>query len=227
MENLIASTTGIFVAEICTLPICTIKTNYQVNGGTIKDNIKQIYLRNGIWGFYRASFPSIASQIVSTSLKYSLYQKMNQIRPPQNQFERMQNGFVGGIGGTLISHPIDVWKNYMQRNEKITINFTKLYSGLSQSLIKTSVLYTLLFPTYDFYREKTGSTFIAAPLTTFTVSGIIQPIDYLKVRWMAGKFEKVEIKELYRGYHLMVARSIPHFMIGMWITEKIKENLIS
>jgi hypothetical protein len=225
MENLIASTTGIFVAEISTIPICTIKTNYQVNSGSIKDNIKQIYSRNGFWGFYRASLPGIASQIVSTGLKYSLYQKMNQIRPPQNQFERMQNGCIGGIGGALLSHPIDVWKNYAQRGEKLTLDFKKLYSGLSQSLIKTSVLYTMLFPTYDFYREKTGSSFIAAPLTTLTVSGIIQPIDYLKVRWMAGNFERVRISELYRGYFLMIARSIPHFMIGMWVTEKIKESI--
>jgi len=46
MENILPSLIGTFFAEIFTLPICTVKTVYQINSNlTIQQTIQQIYQR--------------------------------------------------------------------------------------------------------------------------------------------------------------------------------------
>ena len=73
-KNAIYSSIGTGISEIVTLPICTIKTNFQnTNSISIISTIKDIYLREGFKSFYKASFPAIFSQIFSTSSKYVLY----------------------------------------------------------------------------------------------------------------------------------------------------------
>ena len=135
---------------------------------------------------------------------------------------------VGGILGSLFSHPIDVWKNYLQRNEYFNwtcFNFKVYYQGYSASIYKNAVLYSCLFPVYDFYKIKFDSVYLSSIATTLTVSTIIQPFDYYKTVKMSGVATKehFKLKNFFRGYGLMVFRSVPHFVITMVITEKIKQ----
>lgn len=55
-KHVVESSLGTGVAEILTLPICTIKTNYQnTNKVSILETISQIRSNYGIRGFYNAS----------------------------------------------------------------------------------------------------------------------------------------------------------------------------
>ena len=139
------------------------------------------------------------------------------------------NGLVGGILGSFFHHPIDVWKNYAQRNEYFnwkSFNLKLYYQGYSASVYKNAVLYSCLFPLYDYYKTKFDNILISSVLTTLTVSIIIQPLDYYKTVKMAGskvKFDLFNIFQFSRGFSLMLARSIHHFFITMTITEKVKK----
>ena len=226
------------VAEIITLPICTVKTVYQNNPlFNTKQTIKYIYTQSGYKGFVQAFGPSITSQILSTSTKFAFYEtlKHNRSTEKNDLLNNSLNGMLGGLFGSVITHPFDIWRNYKQRNisyvDHVKKNYNLLkngqfglgkfitqtfYAGYKGSIGKNIVLYGSLFPLNDFYKSHFNSVLISAPLTTLTVSCLIQPFDYYKAVKMAGN----NIGSSYfRGFHLMLARSLPHFLITMGLTE--------
>jgi hypothetical protein len=75
-NKIISISSATFIAEIITLPICTIKTIYQNNNhlNTVQ-TIQKIYSENKLKGFFNASKPAIISQIISTTSKYIFYKK--------------------------------------------------------------------------------------------------------------------------------------------------------
>lgn len=235
-EKLFANGIGVIIAEITTLPICTVKTNFQTNNhNSIKSTVNYIYKNYGIKGFYDAKFSAITSQTISTISKFFFYNTIKNYRNTDSKdlLNNSINGMTGGILGSLFSHPIDVIKVEQQRQIKfnnIIVNIQKnklnyLYRGYSQSLLKNIVLYSSLYPIYDFYKTKIDNPLITAPLTTITITSYLQPIDYIKTNLMAGNKEiNYNIKNLYKGTSLHLARSIPHFLITMSLMEYFMNN---
>jgi hypothetical protein len=87
---------------------------------------------------------------------YSFYRYLSKIRQTEKSdiIQNSINGILGGLAGSIICHPIDVYKNYKQRGvnyfEELRIKKYKiLYQGYSQTIIKNIVLYSILYPTYD------------------------------------------------------------------------------
>lgn len=232
IENIIPSIIGTLTAEILTLPICTIKTVYQNNKVlSINQAINQIIKKSGYKGFIQASKPAILSQIISTSTKYSFYTLIKEKRNTDSKdiLSNSLNGMIGGLLGSIFSHPVDVWKNYLQRNEKFnwkSLNIKLYYQGYSASIYKNIVLYSCLFPIYDYYKSKFNSIYLSSILTSVTVSFIIQPFDYYKTLKVAGYKESIHFRDFSRGFTLMLARSVPHFLITMTVTENIKNIML-
>lgn len=230
-NKIISSSGGTLLAELVTLPICTVKTIYQNNPQhTIRDSIKSIYSTSGYKGFIQASNPAILAQVISTSSKYSIYELVKSYRKTENNdfTNNTINGMISGILGSFLTHPLDVWKNYKQRNESLSNvlipsnNKIKiLYRGYLGALGKNITLYSMLFPINDYYKTIFNNTLISASLTTLTVSFFVQPFDYYKVVKMANN----KANRPFRGLTLMLARSLPHFAITMWATEKIQKHL--
>ncbi len=234
-KNILSSAFGTFIAEIVTIPICTLKTVYQNNPKfTIINAYKHIYHQNSSYrGFFQASCPAIISQIISTSSKYSAYEYIKSVRGHSEKgdiFNNSINGIIGGFVGSIVTHPFDLWKNFVQRNEsyfhhlrfhsiyKDQFIINGLYQGYSGSLAKNVILYASLFPLLDFYESKTNHFWLASVATTVSVSLIIQPFDYYKVVKMGG-FKLKNIQNPMRGFTLLLARSIPHLFITMSITK--------
>jgi hypothetical protein len=224
---------GASVAEMITLPICTIKTVYQTNNfNSILTTYKYIYNTNGINGFYNASIPSITSQIISTSSKYTIYMHVKEKRGTSNNdiINNSINGIIGGLGGSILSHPFDVLKIFKQRNESIVDEYKKIgarimYRGYSQNIAKNVILYSMLYPLYDFYREHELSNITACICTSLTTSVILQPFELFKTRKIAGKplFLGYSIRNYYKGYIINICRVIPHFCITMSIVDYLKK----
>jgi hypothetical protein len=227
MEHFISSCIGSACAEILTLPICTIKTIYQtqtVSKLTPLQITTNLYKTKGINGFFQASTPAVISQVFSTSSKYYLYHKIKDYRQTADSdvISNSINGGLGGLGGSLLSHPFDVWKNHSQRGQELlNLRMKTLYSGYSGTVAKNILLYSVLFPTYDFYKLHVTSPLLASTLTSITCSLVTQPLDYYKTVLMSGnKF--LGWTNPYKGYNLMMLRIIPHFTISMTITDNIK-----
>lgn len=238
-NNIINSAIGPFIAEIITLPICTLKTVYQNNNTfTIVDTYKHIYNNhNSYRGFFQASSPAIISQIISTSSKYSAYEYIKSLRNVNNNNNKIIllnnsiNGIVGGLIGSIVTHPFDLWKNFSQRNKSYIIHLEKnihniklfitngLYQGYSGSIAKNIVLYASLYPLLDYYQTLTSHFLLASFATTLSVSLLIQPFDYYKVVKMAENNKGKIIKNPFRGFTLLLSRSIPHLFITTSLTK--------
>lgn len=238
--DILASSAATSLAEITTIPLCTIKTNYQTDlkYRSIIDTAKDIHKTRGLSGFYTASFSAVFAQIVATASKFTFYSYFKKIRKTKQGDikNNILNGAAGGIIASVFSHPFDVIKVHQQNNirflSELRVTGPKLlYRGYSKSLTKNIMVTSLLFPFYDFYNSKLNNTWLASSCASLTVTTILHPVDYLKVRHISNQklyFNFTNLKDnmkyYYRGLHINLMRVTPHFMITMAITEKIKEH---
>jgi hypothetical protein len=172
-KSVVASGLATVVAEVVTLPICTLKTNYQNDNHNtrILEVFRKIYLTHGIAGFYRSSFAAIGSQVLSTTTKYFWYSYLNaQLLSNSNEnnnnnistilgrniFLKFGLGAISGVLGTVMTHPIDVCKIYYQMNNKLqfltdlrTIGPRLFYRGYTKTLSKGFFGSILYYPIFD------------------------------------------------------------------------------
>jgi uncharacterized membrane protein YeaQ/YmgE (transglycosylase-associated protein family) len=225
LTNILSASCGAVIAEITTLPICTIKTNFQTNlhYKSMGNVIKHIYNSRGIMGFYGASFSSVISQSVSTATKFTAYNYLKTKRQTESYDIKNNfiNGMIGGVIASAFSHPFDVIKIHQQNGLSFLSEFKQtgasiLYRGYTKSFTKNILITSLVFPLYDFYKTKCDNTILASGLSAATTTIVIHPVDYLKVRQIGKK------EYYYRGVHLNLMRVIPHFIITMVATEYFK-----
>lgn len=210
------------VAEIATLPICTIKTNYQNTNLKISQCVQQIYSHHGIAGFYKASLVAIVSQTLSTTLKYTGYEV---IKSKYSDVSKPFIGLISGITSSIITHPIDVIKIHYQMQTPILPvikenGLSLFYRGYSKTFAKVSISSMCFFPLYDKTREFTGNNFSAAFISAIISTTIMQPVDYMKVRHIYGL---TFTNNYFKGLSLNLARVVPHFVITMITVEQMKE----
>lgn len=236
MDNLFNSAVATAVAEVCTLPICTVKTNYQNgNFSSIRQTVTSIYRSNGVYGFFKASVPAVGGQILSTSSKFFLYRSLqDRFNPEYNPWIRFINGATSGILSSVATHPIDSVRVHWQMNANVPWRENPLvfYRGYSKTLAKVTVSSTLFFPTYDWLHKDRGWSSVAASLTTaFFCTTVLQPLDFAKTRQIYGLerphfnlapgFFRV-LRNYYRGVLLNYARIVPHFTIVMFVIHKLE-----
>jgi len=227
-KNILYSSSATAVAEFATLPICTIKTNFQNIGDmkvrpSILGVTKDIYSRGGIKAFYAASYPAIGGQIFSTCSKYTLYRYFNS-NPDYPIKNRFLNGLTAGVLSSLVTHPLDVIKVHMQMDKKFD---GMIYRGYSKTFAKISISSTIFFPLYDTIKEKINNPFIAAGCSSVVACVLMHPVDYLKTRHMAGLklYEGFNPLIYYRGLSINLLRIVPHFIITMEVIEFMKKIL--
>lgn len=231
-NNIINSSISTGIAEIATLPICTIKTNYQniiPANVSIMKTIQTMYKKNGIKIFYSASIPAISSQILSTSSKFTIYKYLDTHNIITKN--KLANGLIAGILSSLMTHPIDVFKIHWQMQKSVLYEISKnnlliLYRGYSKSFIKSSISCSIYFPLYEtlgyYSQNKIINSVVSASIATL----IIHPIDYLKTRHIVGLplYNGFNPINYYRGLTLNMTRIVPHFVITMYCIEKLSNN---
>lgn len=227
-RNLAVSAGATLVAEVCTLPICTIKTNFQ-NGTytSIAATAQAILRRDGLRGFYKASLPATLAQVLSTTSKYTLYQKLESVTHNTPYYNRFLNGLTAGVISSLMTHPLDIIKVHMQMNTRFlpvlqTVGPKVIYRGYSKTLGKICVSSLLFFPLYDYFKEMTGSPTVAALGSSTIACTAMQPLDYMKTRQIYGVQHQhgLQVSKYFRGLSLNLMRVIPHFVIVMCAIEQ-------
>jgi hypothetical protein len=227
-KNIIYSSSATAVAEFMTLPICTIKTNFQnIHDMRVKPSIfsviKDIYSRGGIKPFYAASFPAIGGQIFSTTSKYTLYRYFDS-NPDYFIKNKFLNGLTAGVISSIFTHPMDVIKVHMQMGNKLG-SFQHLYRGYSKTFMKIAISSSIFFPLYDTIKERVENPLLSAGCSGVTACVLMHPVDYLKTRHMAGLglYEGWNPLIYYRGLSINLLRIVPHFMLTMGVIELMKE----
>ena len=215
------SVIGTTFAEILTLPICTLKTNYQnTSSSSIIKTANDMYMRGGIKSFYVASLPAISSQVFSTSSKYVFYKYLE--GKQYQHSNKVLNGMIAGLLSSIMTHPIDSIKIHMQMKTPFIPELKKhglylFYRGYSKTLSKVMIGSAMFFPLYDMYYDYFGGAIYASFFSGLTSTMIIHPVDYLKTRHIYGQklYAGLNPVTYYKGISLNLLRIIPHFMIVM------------
>lgn len=229
-NHVVNSAVATVVAEVMTLPICTIKTNYQNSKTDLKSVVRSIYQRGGLAAFYKASLPAIGSQVFSTSSKYVGYRWLDK----NFNFYAPVNGLISGLVTSLVTHPIDSVKIYWQMGDKFLPDLRQhglrlFYRGYSKTFSKMAISSPLFFPMFDYFNNYFKNPLLAS-LSTATIATIIMhPVDYLKTRHIYGLplYESMNPLSYYRGVTLNLARIVPHFTIMMTIIKTLESHKIS
>jgi Mitochondrial carrier protein len=229
-RNLLHAAAATAIAEVATLPICTVKTNFQNSHSTnIKQTILSIYNTDGIKGFYRASLPTIGSQVISTSSKFAIYKKLEGLQLPGTN--KVINGVASGILSSWMTHPLDCVKVHWQMKASLKEAIRQhgpwvIYRGYTKTVSKVALSSALFFPLYDAFNNRlqdltpyhtSGAAFLAALTSTL----INHPMDYLKTRHIYGQplYQGWAPKTYYKGVTLNIARVVPHFTIVMTLID--------
>jgi len=230
-NNFISSCAATVIAEFITLPICTIKTIYQsdLKYKSIINVVNDVYTKRGINGFYNATVMALLSQMLSTSTKYTFYSYLKKDR--NNLLKNIFNGAVAGFFSTGIVHPVDVVKVHRQncinfRKELKTVGPKLFYRGYTKSLSKNIILTSIIFPFRDYFENHLENGIISSIISSFIATIILHPIDLLKVRQIGGlSLYDSNIRYYYRGFHVNLMRTLPHFTITMFFIDKFNEIL--
>lgn len=208
------------LAECVTIPIMTIKTNYQ-NGG--ENVIRTIYDQYGLMGFYRSTIFAITSQVLSSTLKYNGYNYFK-----EKTDYKILAGIYSGVASSLITHPVDVVKIHYQMNVNFRSTLAEnglsiFYRGYSKSIGKMMIGSSTFLPIYDYIRETHPecSAFSASILSSILSTTLMHPLDYLKVRHIYGLscYNGLNPLNYFKGLSLNLARIVPHFVITMTTIE--------
>ena len=220
VDNLKKSAFSTALAEIITLPICTIKTQYQnTASNSIIGTFRDILKTEGFKGFYNASVPAILSQTFSTSSKYVMYRYFEE----KKYANKMINGMASGFFSSLVTHPIDSLKIHWQMRTPFLPEYNKygpslFYRGYSKTFGKMMLSSSLFFPLYDYLYQKSNKNAIVASFGSALISTTtMQPLDYLKTRHIYNQplYQGWNPAIYYKGLSLNLLRVVPHFMIVM------------
>ena len=223
-RNLMNSALATVVAEVVTLPVCTVKTRYQNTASTsISGTLHEIISTDGYRALFRASAPAILAQVVSTSSKYTLYREFDSRKLLGDFSCRPLNGMVSGMLTTVLTHPIDSIRVHMQMGTLPRTGI--LYRGYSKSLSKVIVGSSLFFPLYDTVKDVVGNPTLSGIASSMIATTAIHPLDYLKTRHIAGLPCWLGWKPsvYFKGLSLNLGRVVPHFTIVVSIVDYLKE----
>lgn len=229
-NNLVNSALGSAVAEIITLPVCTLKTNYQNTSSTsIISTAKEMYKSRGLRSFYQASFPAIFSQMISTSSKWVIYRHLED---QHYQYSNsIFNGVISGISSSLVTHPIDTIKIHLQMRKPFvpelkTHGIRLFYRGYSKSFSKVCVGSACFFPLNDYCNKRFDNPVLASFFSGLLSTLIIHPLDYLKTRHIYGQtlYQDLNPSFYYKGLSLNLLRTVPHFTIMMSTIAYLSKN---
>ena len=135
------------------------------------------------------------------------------------------HGFFAGIGQSIIAHPIDTYKTWIQVSHKEKITITGLYRGFTYPTLFNSLISGIAFKSYEYgkntqisHNQILGG--IYAGITTGLLSSVI---EYKKIK------EQLTIKTKFNKQCLitMQMREIPACSFYYPIYENLKEKQYS
>lgn len=181
----LASAVGTAVAEYVTQPFCALKTHVQndahaagvyASRGTLAA-ARRVAAVEGAGVFFRAAKVAVATQVLSTASKFTLYHALQDAwNRDRTSFGRsVGSGLVSGWASSIVTHPLDVIKIHMQMGATATAGAASapktttaatqlgfgtvaaqlwqqprlLYRGFSKTLGKVTVGSALFFPLND------------------------------------------------------------------------------
>lgn len=222
MERIVSSAGGVTCAELITLPICTIKTIYQVENIPIRESIKKIIKNPSV--IFKASVPAVLTQIYNSVYKYTLFNYLQQFF--DKTWQLLLLGSFTSMSCLLISHPLDYIRVCFQTNKPLG---KEIWKGIRPNLMKQAIAGMLYLP----LRQSIKNNYPDLPswqagLIAATVgTTIVHPFDYYKTYLLGNETgSKIDFRKSFRGIHLNLMRVIPHFLIMTELSDYFYSKIV-
>ena len=120
-------------------------------------------------------------------------------------------GCIGGLTGTIISHPIDTVKTRLQSGESFitAINKGKLYNGIKSPLFGIPLEKSIVFGCCEYAKKYDIGSFSSGFIAGFISTIIVTPIEYVKINAQNNINLNVTVSnilKLYRGISPTICR---------------------
>jgi len=138
---------------------------------------------------------------------------------------RIYSGFGAGIvAGFFVNFventKINQQNIYKGNNKNTKFNLTK---GLSQTLCREGIGYTIYFKTFNDYYNPVLPTFVAGGLSGVTAWVVIYPFDRVKTLVQSGNSVKhLNVLNIYKGCGLSLVRAMIMHGCVFYFVEKLK-----
>ena len=114
ISNFTASALGRVASSLVANPLSVLETRYQLSGeakweGKLYNNMKRIYVHEGITGFYKGGLASCYKQGSFAGIYYMLY-----VAGKNYGYSSFVSGMVSGIVSTIITHPFEIIRVNLQ-----------------------------------------------------------------------------------------------------------------
>lgn len=171
-------------------PIDRVKTEMQAlalskSNSTIKSAIRNIYMNDGINGFYSGIFPRIAGIIPMRLVYWGTLRTMNNVTVDFNKsMQYILPGLVAGSIQTIIDNPIEVFKVKLMTGAK-NVNLTKLYDGFAPCLMRNVLFAIPVGISTKIYGK--DNLIVAGAFGGLIGSIVSQPFDIIKTEMQRHK----------------------------------------
>jgi hypothetical protein len=155
-------------------------------------------------------------------------------------FKKFTDGFITGCISTVLFNPMDRALYLMVKDRKSFFDITVWkhpYLGVTQALYSRIIGYGLYFPFFEFYKNKTESTFKSGILTGLTTTIFNHPMNVIKMyNWnnqnpknsiitLANKiYIKYGMLSFFRGIHYTFTRDALFSTIFFKLSEKYNKK---
>ena len=150
-------------------------------------------------------------------------------------------GTIGGIVGTVFSHPFDTirirhqlklplnisYNSYKTQNVKNFYPrylFTNLYKGITSPLFGIGLEKTIIFGVYNQLLNKTNNKYLSAYVAGLTSCLIVTPVEKIKIHFQTNNNNnntKFIFKNIYKGFIPTLFREPPGYVIYFYSYDKL------
>jgi hypothetical protein len=139
------------------------------------------------------------------------------------------SGSLGGLVGTILSHPIDTIKTRVQsgsaKNIYDAIHMKKFYSGIRAPLLGVPLEKSIVFGFYNLGKQNGLNNFWSGIIGGFMSTLIVTPIEYVKVNLQnKTPFSSLKVSNIYKGFIPTVCRETPGFGIYFTVYNYLNNN---
>jgi len=138
-------------------------------------------------------------------------------------FTNFGYGYLAGMMGIVVSHPVDTLKTKYQLTNKFV--FKQLYKGILPPIIGVGLEKAVVFGVYESTIKYTNSDIISGGLSGLCASIVVTPFERLKILLQTGQtLNGIQKINLFQGLSATLTRETPGFAIYFSVYNKLKNQ---
>jgi len=218
------------IRVIISYPFDNIRTNIQTQKYS---SIADFYKNMNLSKLYRGCYIPLITIPIDRSIQFYIFEECN-----KRNFTTIRSSFTATLLTSIYSVPVNYLQTKIMTNINTNINIIKtlsykgFYSDLSRSFISSFLYLTIYGKLRDNIPKEKHNYFIFGITSSTLMWSIVYPLDTIRVLKQTSDttynniIKTTSIRNYYRGFPIVILRSIPSSGFGMMSYEYTR-NIIN